>query len=198
MPSLCRYDLGKTGPRFEGRRYWRDIDASIDADARLEHALGGYRVPRKIRCLGNHEDRINQLADREGHLHGVVSVEDMMPQEFGWEAHPPGEHVEVQGILLSHTYKEVRSAMAPKYPCNNCLNAHHRSFIFGHDHRLGFLRDRDIHILDVGCYFDYEHDWLSKAEQRKWSRGVAVLRDVRDGRFDLDWWSIERMEARYG
>lgn len=196
--SLCRYDIGKTGPMFEGRRYWKDLDACVDADERFRHAMGGYRPKRMIRTLGNHEDRINTLTDAEGYLYGILSTDDMMSKEFGWEVHPLGEHVQVAGITLCHSYKETRSMLAPKYPANNCLNTHHSSWLFGHDHRLSYLRDRNVYIMGVGCYFEYDHDWLSKSEQRKWSRGLTVLRDVRDGRFDPEWWSIERVEARYG
>lgn len=199
MPSLCRYDIGKTGPQFEGRRYWKDINASLDGDERFQYYMDGFSPGRMIRTFGNHEDRLNKLVQTEGYLFGALTLDDMASEVFGWEVYQPGETVTVAGITLGHSFKETRSAFGGgKYPANNCLNTHHSSWMFGHDHRLSFLRDRNVWILGVGCYFDYEHDWLSKAEQRKWSRGISVLRDVRDGRFDLDWWSIERLEARYG
>ena len=33
MPSLCSYDKGTKG--FEGRRYWKDVNAAIDAQERM-------------------------------------------------------------------------------------------------------------------------------------------------------------------
>jgi hypothetical protein len=37
MPSLCYYDRGKV--QFEGRRYWKDIEAGVDALLRLRAQL---------------------------------------------------------------------------------------------------------------------------------------------------------------
>ena len=53
MTSLSSYDRGTKG--FEGRRYQKDVDAALDAQARLLHPLKKMKSLKRHMVLGNHE-----------------------------------------------------------------------------------------------------------------------------------------------
>ena len=83
MSSLSSYDKGKKS--FEGRRYKKDIEASIIAMDNLivpiekeqrrlsKNKKRGWN-PQLVLTLGNHENRINRAVEDSPELDGVISV----------------------------------------------------------------------------------------------------------------------------
>ena len=93
MPSLSSYDQGKKS--FEGRRYKNDIEASHEAMTALLEPMWTYNdrakknkeklyKPRMVLTLGNHENRIHRAVNDDPKLDGVLSVDDLGYQEYGW------------------------------------------------------------------------------------------------------------------
>ena len=81
FPSLASQAKG-----YENERYWRDVEAGVDAMARFQHQIDDYNKgrkkpykPRLIRTLGNHEDRIARcVADLPHQLAGIMGTHDLM------------------------------------------------------------------------------------------------------------------------
>jgi hypothetical protein len=74
MESLSSYDRGKKA--FEGRRYWKDVEAAKQAMGKLlsplrreqqkrKYAKRRQYMPRMVMLLGNHENRINRAVEQE-------------------------------------------------------------------------------------------------------------------------------------
>ena len=97
LPSLSSYDRGTKG--FEGRRYKKDVGATINAQELLFEAMTKYNArkrrngkkqyrPRLVMCIGNHEDRITRAINSQAELDGTIGIEDLQYAGFGWEVVP--------------------------------------------------------------------------------------------------------------
>lgn len=201
MPSLCSYDKGTKG--FEGRRYRRDIDAGIEAQDRLMAPVKRQKkkLPRFIRCLGNHEERINKAISRDPILEGTIGTSDLQSKEYGWEEHPFLEPVEVDGVTYSHYF--VSGVLGRPVPnARQLLQKQLTSCTMGHDHRFDYVRmanvnGKRINALVCGVFQDYHADFAGPGNQL-WDRGVVIKRNVEGGNYDIEWVSLERLEKEYG
>lgn len=215
LPSLFGFDKGARGTRqFEGRRYWLDLEAGIDAMERVQFQLDEYNrgkrrryKPRLIRTLGNHEERIQRVIEWEPRFEEVIGYRDLMSQHFGWEEHPPGETVEVDGIHYVHYPFGTAGWGGPIYLGANAIRSPRsivaaRSSAFGHSHRRDYHETAGpagrIQSISVGCFFDYSQRYLPESEQRRWWSGLVLARNVTDGTFDHEWISLEEVRRRYG
>lgn len=97
MPSLSTYDVGKKS--FEGRRYTIDIECAKDCmsqftapireeQLRLKRNKEKQWNPEFIMCLGNHENRINKAIENDSKIEGLISIDDLKYQDFGWKVFP--------------------------------------------------------------------------------------------------------------
>lgn len=139
MPSLFGYDRGAKGPLFEGRSYWRDIDAYLDAKERFEQALSPMK-PRLVRLMGNHEDRITRFLDCEPRFRGIVGLEDLGDARLGWEVVPFLEQITLDGVVYCHYFKSPGGGDRPiggVVPARSVILKRPGSFsrVFGHSHR---------------------------------------------------------------
>ena len=77
MPSLSSYDKGTKG--FEGRRYYRDVNAVLDAQDKLFAPIRKAKKykPKMYMCLGNHEDRITRAVNSSPELEGAIGLDDL-------------------------------------------------------------------------------------------------------------------------
>lgn len=203
MPSLCSYDRGLKS--FEGRRYKKDIEAGVEAQDRMMTIVRRQKkkLPRFVRCLGNHEDRINKAINKDPVLEGTVGTEDLMSKEYGWEEYSFREIVNVDGIDYSHYFVSGVKAqpIGGERPGLALLQKRFKSSTMGHthvlDHCIRSAGDRHIHGLVCGVYQDYDADYAGQAN-RIWNRGVVIKRGVENGHYDLEWISIERLKEMYG
>lgn len=195
MPSLSSYDKGKKS--FEGRRYLNDIEASHEAmDALLgplrkfnEKARAGGKKqyhPQMILTLGNHENRINRAVELQPELEGVLSIDQLDYEKYGWEVHPFLEVVHVDGVAYSHYFtsgvlgRPVTSARA-------LLTKKHQSCVMGHVQTMDLSTDyradgTPILGLFAGCCYEHDEDYLGPQGNAHF-RGIHMLYEVNNGSF---------------
>lgn len=197
MPSLSSYDIGKKA--FEGRRYTKDINAAKEAmDAFLsplvEHNTRAkknkekqYR-PELHLTLGNHEHRIDRAINSDPKLEGLISVNDLNYEVYGWRVYPFLDVVVIDGIAYSHYF--VSGLMGrPATSANAQLNKTHMSCISGHQQGLQIATGKTgdgklIHSIIAGSCYEHNEDYLGRQGNNHW-RGALMLNDVNDGDFDI-------------
>ena len=210
MPSLSSYELpgSKT---FEGKRYWLDIEAGIDAQERVEAQLADWNrgrrqkvAPRFVRCLGNHEERIGRVLEAEPRWSEMIGTHDLMSEEFGWEEHPHGEIVELGGVAFCHSFPSgiMGRPISGEHPAKMLIVKQHMSCVAGHSHTKDYAERNDamgrrIQSVFVGCFFDFDLAWTTKRVNQMYSRGLLVLRDVRGGTYDFEWLSMDALRRKY-
>jgi hypothetical protein len=209
MPSLSSYDKGKKA--FEGRRYNKDIEAAQEAMNALLGPLEAYNyrqilnkkkqyLPRMVLTLGNHENRINRAINDDPKLDGVLSVNDLDYEAWGWEVYPFLERVVVDGVAYSH-YFVTGVAGRPAVSAAAQLNKQHMSCVAGHQQGLqihtGYKADGTIltSIIAGSCY-EHEEDYMGPQGNHHW-RGALMLNDVRDGGFEAMPLTLRYLKDKY-
>lgn len=208
MESLCSYDKGTRG--FEGRRYRHDVDAAVEAQEVMFAPIKARKKkqPEYYMLIGNHDQRIEKAVEKDpAQLEGVISLQDLKYEEFGWNVTPyngssPGV-LQLDGVAYSHYFISgvMGMAIGGTHPAYQMLNKYHVSCVQGHSHTTDYCvrhtaNGRNIHGLVVGCYTDDRPDFAGAANDMWW-RGVVVLHDVENGEYDPEWISLKAIKKDY-
>lgn len=193
MPSLSAYD-GPGSMAMEGARYEEDIQAGNDAFERLckpmeeeqarrvRRKMKGWN-PRKIYCMGNHENRIWRAVCASPKFAGTIGEHHLKTRD--WERHPYLARVWQDGLLYSHFFQSSHSSHAIGGTIDNRLNKIGVSFVQGHEQ--GFRYGTRIqgsgatwHGLVAGSAYIHDESYRGNQGNGHW-RGVVVLNEVRNG-----------------
>lgn len=210
MESLCSYDKGKKC--FEGRRYRKDIECSKRGMRRLLTPVTRYNnglrrnkkrlyQPEYVLTLGNHEDRIDRAIQGQPELEGVISVDDLSYESFGWNVYPYLAPVQIDGVTYSHYFYNKLSGR-PHPNSRLMLHREHMSCTQGHvqilDYDVQYTGDgRALHGLRVGACYLHDEAYKGPQGNAHW-RGVVLKTNVRDGMYDPQFISIESLGEEYG
>lgn len=199
MPSLSSYDKGKFG--YETRRYEADIRAielgweMLDGPIRK---VRGYH-PRKIFTRGNHEDRISRALSYDPYLIDTIILEDADPPE-GWEVYEYREVVFVDGVGYSHFFYNPMTGRPYGGTIDNRLKQIGYSFTMGHQQTLQtgirYVGNRQIRGTVAGAFYLHDEDYKGPQGNHHW-RGILFKTHVRDGQYDIEEMSVERLCRKY-
>jgi len=209
MPSLSSYDIGKKS--FEGKRYVADVAASHAAMVAFLTPLWEFNAkakknkekqyhPELILTLGNHENRINRAVNDSPQLEGVLSIDDLGYESYGWTVHPFLDVIVVDGIAYSH-YFVTGVAGRPAATAAAQLRKTNMSCVAGHQQgkQIAYATRADgstiTSIISGSCY-EHDEDYLG-AQGNKHYRGFLMLHEVNDGKFDEMWVSLDYINKRY-
>lgn len=213
MPSLSSYDKGRKS--FEGRRYHQDIAAGRDALKRFAEPIEAFNRskrkngkkqyrPSKKSLIGNHEERIIRACEISPELAGTLSYADFGFEEYGWEVHNFLEVVNVDGINFSHYFASgvLGRAIGGEHPAASLLKKQFESCVAGHLHLRDFAQrttasGNTICGLLAGCFFEHYEQYAGPANNMWW-RGLVMLHEAKDGIFDPEFISLERLWKLYG
>lgn len=214
MPSLSYYDKGKAA--FEHRRYLKDCEAAKDASERAFGPLRDLQIRQKIakrkiykpdiyRILGNHDgDRIARIGENSPELEGIFKIDDLGYGDFDEIVKPFLEPTVIEGIVFSHYfYRQMKS-----YPINNAsalIKEYHTSCVCGHDHKFDYSqattsRGQRLQAVFVGCFLDpddYASNFAGPQARMRWWSGLTMLNNTRNGQFDLEMISANRLKDIY-
>jgi hypothetical protein len=213
MNSLSSYDKGKKS--FEGRRYKLDIDVGVDALQKMDQPWNDFnnkrrnirkarlKSPRKIITLGNHEHRIIRAVEDSPQLDGVLSLDNLRLQEFGYEVCPYRKAICIDGIYFSHNFPSgtLGHPIGGVNIASSMITKNLVSSVCGHAHVFDYaIRARPDGTKAIGlCAGWYgEEPTYSDATDQLWVSCVTMLHDVYNGDFDIETISIERIKRQYG
>lgn len=204
MASLCHYDKGTKG--FEGRRYRKDIEAGLEAQQIVYDITRSTKkkLPRFVRTLGNHEQRIAKAVDRDPVLEGTIGLSDLQSKEFGWEEHPFLSPVNIAGVTYQHYFTSgiMGRPIGGERHAQSLILKQLASCTQGHSHLFDYcvrtdVSGRRIHGCVVGVFQDYDSDYAGPANAM-WNPGVVVKRGVENGSYDVEHISLKRIREAYG
>jgi hypothetical protein len=214
LPSLSSYDKGKkTG---EGRRIKEDLDAGEDGLIKFNAPINEYNEicrknkkaqykPRMVMIGANHDfGRINRAINMSPELEGIISVDSLKYKEYGWEVIDYQIPIEIDGIWYCHFFPSgVKGEPISGINLATSLLAKNMvSSTVGHSHLLDYAikitpSGKRVHGLSAGCFFTHPEEY-AKATEHLWWRGLAIKHNVKDGDYDLELMSMNRLKEAYG
>lgn len=213
MESLCSYDKGLR--KFEGRRYKKDIDAAIDAQTVLFAPLAKLQKqqrdnkkkvysPLTVMMIGNHEHRIERATQLDPILEDTISIDDLKYHEYWDEVWPFLESDSINGVHYAHYFVSgvMGRPINGEHPAAYLLAKQHVSCTVGHSHLVDYAQrtaanGKKLHGLVGGCFTEEYEDYAGVANDLWW-RGVVYKHNVKDGEYDPEFISIERLKEEYG
>lgn len=212
MESLSTYDVGKKS--FEGRRYTLDIQASTKAHDAMWRPVAEYneqcrnnkkRVynPLKIITIGNHENRINRAIENDPKLDGLIGIDDLEYHRWYDHVFPFLEPAIVDGICYVHyAFKKLpHQAISGKHQARAILDQYMMSVTVGHTPEFHYAEsyrgdNKRIQCIVAGACFDHNEEYAGARNERYW-RGIVHKRNVKDGNYDFETISLERLLKEY-
>ena len=209
--SLSDYDRGKKS--FEKRRIYKDMEACKGAQEVLNSPLEEYNKnkrkfkerqykPRKIRLGGNHEGRIERFVQNNPELDGLLSIDQLGYRKFGWEYVPYKQPIILDGVAYCHYFSSgvMGNPISGEYLAQTLLRRNHMSTTVGHSHLLKFAHDVDANGnnlwgLSAGCCMAHTPEYADGAKY--WWRGVVKKHNVKNGDYDPEFVSLNKLEELY-
>jgi hypothetical protein len=213
LECLSFWDRNKK-KKMEGRRYNNEIKAGNEA---LNRMLGPLKAlqrrqaknkqrqyrPELVYLMGNHEERLTRYLDSDPTFDGLVSIEeDLKLWERGFLVLPYKSYYMVNGLHFTHIpfnkAREISSVNICRAAQDVCVG----STIFGHTHELNIS---NIHragqkhlqqILNCGCFFEETEEYAQGHLTNYW-RGVCLLDNYKEGRYDINSYSIGHLRRIY-
>lgn len=200
MASICEHSSRLS---LEGKRYKADVASVVDSQQRMFAQVQHASDIDWQMVLGNHDARILRLASQNPQLEGVIGMEDLRYDEFGWTVHPFRQNVNIEGWNFQHYFPTGMSGrpISGLTAAKSLVTKNHESSVQGHSHLVGWHTEstasgRRIHGLCVGCYSSVAQieDWNANTEFAWW-RGVVHIRGAKDGDGGIQFVPADLMEA---
>lgn len=199
---------------MEGRRYSKEMEAGNEALDRLMGAITKYNKKRKKQKMkqykprwifleGNHCERLPRYLEKDPTFEGTIGVEkDLKLNQRGWEWVPYREYFYINDVGFTHIPFNKASAISGVDITRKAQMVGVKSAVFGHTHEqhLSHVHKEGMpHLQDTyncGCFFDKKEDYVHGRVTNYW-RGLSILHIWKEGRFDVDSWSMGRLEREY-
>ena len=201
MPSLSSYDKGTS--KIEGKRLYKDIEAGVTGFKFLNLELEKHKdyKPRKVFCLGNHEERLDRYVNEHPELQGTLGTDKLPFAKYGWEVHPFLKPVEIEGIFFVHYLANPMSGKPYGGSAMNILKTVGRSFVVGHKQCLDIAirptidGKQQLGIVNGACYDHFES--YKGYSGNNHFRGLTVLHECSDGFAVPMFVSLDYMREKY-
>ena len=204
MPSLSYYDRGKASG--EARRYPLDIAATKEAVSLMRDACSPeiWSYADKWWTEGNHEYRATRYMNDNPELQGVLQDPYFVMSDAGFEPVEFCKLIELDGVGYVHYMQNPGSgkAVSGVNHARSLVLKGYRSLVVGHSHKLDTYTTADVYgnpiqTLVCGCYFEHNEEYAGQSNQRWW-RGLHVLRNVKNGSFNLESRSLKALRLKHG
>lgn len=200
LPSLSSYDKGKKS--FEGRRLKEDLEA---AKLGMDYIVHGFKKdgynPRMVFCMGNHEFRLDRLANEVPELSGFVGTELLNLEQYGWEVYPFLKPAVIENIFFVHYLANPFTGKPYGGTAMSQLKTVGNSFVVGHKQVLDVAirptldGKHQIGIINGAAYDHYEE--YKGYTGNNHFRGLTVLHEVQDGFALPSFVSLNYLKRKY-
>ena len=213
LNCLSAWDKNKR-LKMEGKRYFSEIDAGNEAlDKMLNPIIDDNKKRRKrkekqykpkiVYLEGNHEDRLNRYFDTDPTFMGRLNVkEDLKLDDRGIDWVPYREYYYTNDIGFTHVPFNKVAPISGVDITRKAQMVTVKSVVFGHIHEQHLSHVHKIgmpHLQDTyccGCFISKKEDYVHGRVTNYW-RGVTILHPYKLGRFDIESYSLGRMERIY-
>ena len=146
--------------------------------------------------------RINTAISKDRKLEGLISIDDLLYKEFGWEVYPFLEVVTIDGVCYSHYFTSGVMGRPVSSP-RALVTKKHMSCVMGHVQECGIdmsqFRGDGTPLIGIfaGIYTPYDETYLNKQTNIQ-HRQIWHLREVKEGFHYPTAVSLNYLERKYG
>jgi len=157
----------------------------------------------KISITGN--SRLTRYLEKDPTFQGKVSIQkDLSLQDRGFEWVEYGQYKYINEIGFTHIPFHGYGPISGMAPCRKAAALTVKSVVFGHTHEgnwENYFKEGMDHLqqlLNCGCFIDEDADeeWTKGLSKNYW-RGIMLLHNYDDMRFDIETWSMSRLKHFY-
>ena len=192
--DMISFNEHGTTLEHEGSRWKYDVEVTEDSLATFMRPMYKRKrsLPERHITLGNHENWIKRWLGRNPRAKGLIGVEMLGFEKFGFKVHDYTREVEIAGFDFVHNLTSMTGRPAPIASPSNGVKSLGKSTVVGHSHISKHIpvpyKDRIVHGLDLGCalHKDMGHreDW-SHPTAHKYRRCLWVLDNAKHGDADF-------------
>lgn len=214
LNCLSAWDMNKR-KKMENRRYMKEIEAGNEALDRAFKDLNKLQAKQKKQkskvynpviyfLEGNHEDRLTRYLDSDPTFEGFVGVEkDLGLEQRGIKWIDYRDYVYIGGIGFTHIpfgkAKEISgidiTRKAQMVMVDSCVFGHTHEQHMSNVHKQGMEHLQQTY--NCGCFFE-EHEDYVKGRMTNYWKGVTLLHNWQESRFDVESYALSRLEDMYG
>jgi len=192
----------------EGRRYKLEIDTcnkALDILLSYKDEIRDYK-PLLVYLIGNHEFRVERYVEANPALSGHMDiVEDLKLKERGFDVVPYKKFREIYGTLFTHVpLNAAGQPISGKFATQKASDLTSKSLVFFHTHFTGEFNcqrhgdDELIQVYNAGCFFEGDPPGgYADDTPHANVRCVSLLHFCKEGRFDIEQFSIDRLKAEF-
>jgi hypothetical protein len=203
LPSLSSYDVGHA--TAEGKRFVDDIKSVRHSVDLLERPIRKYNArrrnkyqPRKVICLGNHEQRLLRHVNEHPHLIGLMTMDMFGFEQAGWEVHPFLKIVNIDGCEYTHYVQSGGKKENAITTAAGLLRKRHNSISVGHTQKLDIAIHAATHQIGLISGCAYTHHETYAGEQGDCSkRGIWRKNEMVRGVYDPMYISLGYLKRRW-
>lgn len=167
------------------------LAADLEASARCAKILKDkIKHPcKKIRTLGNHEQRIKTYENNNPEIFGIAwNIYSEIWEKTGWTLYDYGAYVNIAGVNFTHVpFDQNGKPVAGENAVKKVAEKSQSSVIFGHVHYEQIVRahkfgtENSVTAMSVSCFMPqgYRPDYV-KNTRKKYSHAAYVLM-IKDG-----------------
>ena len=207
LTSLCSH----SSPRErEGHRLADDIEAGNAAIRAMYAEMLDDCAPTVWVTLGNHEQRLQRLAEERPEYNGIAGLDLLEWGTYGAHVVPYLEPLRIPGVggwRFQHCLpnKGGRGMVVGVYMAAALLRrVHHaESVVVGHSHILQAHQVASAAGgrrwgISAGCYFDHHERYAGHDSNAEWWPGLVMLRHARNGDAGVECIPYAHVRDMYG
>lgn len=174
--SISRFNKGLPRKQ-EGKRLIKDIKTVQEVDRQIHLA---YRDSKRIKHMGNHEERLGRYLDEHPELEGVIEeVVGNSGLYSGVEIIPHGKFSNVGKLIFHHGdrrgYQSIHHAKQWASIGRSIVYGHHHSVQqFPHETLSKNGTPEKHRAFAIGCLCDLNRDWMEN-QKSLWQQSFAVI-----------------------
>lgn len=213
LNCLSAWDRDKRA-KMENRRYAAEIEAGNAAldltftpmmkynNRRRRLKMAQYK-PTVVYIEGNHEERLTRYFDYDPTFQGHISIQKdlkLADRDIEWVGYR--DYYYINDVAFTHIPHNKVQPISGMDITRKAQGVMIKSGVFGHTHEqhLSHVHKEGMpHLQDTyncGCFISKKEDYVHGRVTNYW-RGITLLHIWKSGRFDINSYSLGRLERMY-
>ena len=202
LTSICSHNNQR---QREGHRLVDDLAAGNDAIDIMMSQIGPLNRPMMYFTTGNHEIRLDRLAQERPEYDGVAGLNLLDWEKHGVEVIPFLEPLRIEGWRFQHylPHGGGRAIAGVNAPRNMLKRVRHsESVVVGHSHLLQ-METSSSRVggrkwgISVGCYFDHQEVYAGTDSNAAWWAGLVLIENARHGDGSIRCITLDDVQRAY-